>query len=144
MIELVVASTVLAVVIVSALASSSSFSAALDDQLAVQRQFMNANLTRMRFLGDADSSTAVSCPRPDQLAFAVAGPPGAYIGYLVLDGALHRYDSVTDHRSVVAERAESLACTDLDTDGVYVSTELGTAELPYHLHLRVSASGGGA
>ena len=144
MMELVVASTIFSVVMVSTFASSGSFSDTLKDQMTVQDQFISANVTRMRILGDADSSTSASCPLPDRLTLGMATPPGAFIDYMVSQGKLYRYNSVPDHWSVLAEGTPSLTCNDLGTDGIYAGIELGTAELPYHLHVRISAGGGGA
>ena len=144
MIELVVTSTVFSIVMACALASSGSFSATLEDQMNVQNQFTSANVTRVRLLGDADSSTSVSCLQPDYLMFAMANPSGAFVGYTSRQGKLLRYNSRPDHWSILTDSAPSLTCNDLGADGVYVGIELGTDDLPYHLHVRISAGGGGA
>ena len=75
LLELLIASTLFSLVLLSAFSWSGSLSATLRDQYAIQDQFSAANITRMRILGDADSSSSVYCHGSDQLRLRLGTSP---------------------------------------------------------------------
>ena len=144
LLELLIASTLFSLVLLSAFSWSGSLSATLRDQYAIQDQFSAANITRMRILGDADSSSSVYCHGSDQLRLRLGTSPARTVTYETAGGKLLRSSTPGNRAAVLVDEIQSLVCDDLGNDGIRVDIGLGSQKLPYHFHLRVSAGGGGA
>ncbi len=144
LLELLIASTLFSLVLLSAFSWSGSLSATLRDQYTIQDQFSAANVTRMRILGDADSSSSVYCHGADQLRLHLGTTPARTVTYETAGGKLLRSSTPGNRAAVLVDDIESLVCDDLGEDGIRVDIGLGSRQLPYHFHLKVSAGGGGA
>ena len=144
LLELLIASTLFSLVLLSAFGWSSSLSSTLRDQYTIQDQFSAANITRMRILGDADSSSSVYCHGSDRLRLHLGTTPARTVTYETAGGKLLRSSTPGNRAAVLVDDIQSLVCDDLGIDGIRVDIGMGSQELPYHFHLRVSAGGGGA
>jgi len=138
--EMVIAATLFAGMSVSICAAGATFSDVLAEQFEMQETYTSSNVTRMRFLGDADSSTAVSCAAMDRLSFTLGGSPGIDVEYYIDSGELVRWADPPDKTSLVASGAATLDCIEVGPDDVYAVVALGTTEHPYYLLVHVTSS----
>jgi hypothetical protein len=141
LLELIVVSTLFAAMSTFIFSAGTTFSEVLTEQRGRSATFTNGNVTRMRLLGDADSSSSVACAAADRLQFTVGGIPATLVEYYIRSGELVRWTLPPDHESLVAANASALTCSDLGSDGIAVGIDMGGTIHPYHLHFRVSESG---
>ncbi len=125
LIELIVVSTLFATMSILMFTVGTTFSEVLTEQRGRSATFTNGNVTRMRLLGDANSSRSVACATADRLRFTVGGTPATLVEYYVRDGELVRWTLPPDHESLVARNTSALTCTDLGIDGIAVDFDMG-------------------
>jgi prepilin-type N-terminal cleavage/methylation domain-containing protein len=141
LVELMIATTVMASLSVFMLSAGQDFSETLVEQQQRTDVYTRANVLRMRLLGDARRASSAICPDSDTLSITLSTDPSTFVEYYVANGDLVRWTLPPDHESLIAEDVQSITCTSLGTDGLFVSVEMGTADHPYHMHVRVSDTG---
>jgi hypothetical protein len=123
------------------LSAGTEFSETLVEQQERADVYTQANVLRSSILGDAKRAASVLCPDSDTFSLTLGTLPPTFVQYHVSNGDLVRWSIPPDHEVLVAENVQSLLCTSLATDGLFVSIEMGTADHPFHVHVRVSATG---
>jgi len=140
LVELVIASTLMAIVSTYLFSAGGTFAEVLVEQDGRTSTFTNANVTRARLLGDATIATSIICSASDRLLFNVDGPPAMLIEYAVSNSKLTRWSQPPNKETLVAPDVTALTCSDLGAAGLVVGINIGDSIHPYYLHLRMSES----
>lgn len=135
LVELMVATALFAVLGVLLLSAGGTMAEVFASQQSRTAMATGANVVRTRILGDARSATGAGCADSSTLSITVGT---TIVEYSVSDGELLRWSLPPDHSSLVAENVSSLSCTSYGADGVLLDLDLGSAESPYHLYVRIS------
>jgi len=141
LIELMISTTLMATLSVFMLSAGTEFSQTLLEQEHRTDVYTQANVLRSRVLGDARRAASVLCPNSDTFSLTLLTVPPTFVEYHVIDGDLMRWSLPPDHEVLVAEDVETLSCTSLGLDGLFVSVAMGTTDHPFHMHVRVSSTG---
>ena len=135
LVELMVATVLFAVLGVLLLSAGVTTAEVLATQQARTAMATGANVARTRILGDARTATAAGCADASTFSITVGT---TLIEYSIANGNLVRWSLPPDLTSLVAEDVSGLGCTSYGTEGVLVDLDLGSAESPFHLYVRIS------
>jgi type II secretory pathway pseudopilin PulG len=141
LIELLIATTLFSLVSVFMYSAASEVSALQLEQQTRTRAATNANVARARVLGDATTATSALCADASTLSLSIGLGPATLVEYYVSDGELVRWTLPPDKESLVAEDVAALDCFSFGSDGIAVDLDLGTADHPFHVFMRISDSG---
>lgn len=138
LVELLITSTLFALVLMAVMTSGSVFSQVLFEQNHRTLAASDANVVRTRILGDARVATSFLCADTATLSMDI-GPGGStVVQYWVEDERLVRWTLPPDQTSLVAEDVATLSCTALGADDVSVAIALGAAQNLFGLNVRIS------
>ncbi len=141
LVELLVATTLFALVSVFMYSSVIDVSALQLEQHTRAQAATNANVARTRVLGDATTATSALCADSSTLSLSIGSGPATLVEYYVSEGDLVRWALPPDKESLVAEDVAALGCFSFGSDGIAVDLDLGTADHPFHVFMRISDSG---
>jgi prepilin-type N-terminal cleavage/methylation domain-containing protein len=141
LVELMIASTLFAVIALSIVSAGADFTDTLSEQMAVEDVYTRSNIVRARLLGDFRAAGATTCIGAGDLGFTLSGVPSVDVEYFLVGSDLVRWTSSPVKETPVASEVSSIECSNLGIDSVFVTITLGTAEQPYRIHFRASKGG---
>lgn len=140
LVELMVASTLLAVFSTYLFGAGETFNAVLAEQDTRAISIMNAHVARARILADADAALSASCIGGDGISFLASATPPEMIEYRNENEQLIRRMNVPGHdvEHPVADGLTDLACTSLGIAGIEMNLGFGSDEHPFNLYVMVA------
>jgi hypothetical protein len=140
LVELIVASTLLAIFSTYLYGAGETFNSVLAEQDARAIAITNAHVARARILADADAAVSASCLGTDGFSFITSVSPPKVIEYRNDTEKLIRNMNIPGHdtENPVADGLTDLTCTSLGTAGIEMNLGFGTSEHPLDVYVMVA------